>query len=484
MKKIVYLIALLICITSGIGIMAQNPLLWGMTSAGGTDTVGTLFKINGDGTGFQSLQSLNASTGNTPTGTLLYANNNKFYGVTETGGANNKGTIFSLDGSNVFTDVHDFTGNAGNVPRGKLLQADNGNLYGMTFYDDSIGAGVIFKYNPATNHFAKLATFNGTCNGKSPRGSLMQASNGKIYGLCQGGGSSQLGTLFSFDTITNVITNLHSFITSTGFNPFSNLIEASNGLLYGLGMYFGTSGPGTIFSFNTSTNVFTDLIHFNTADGGFPEGSFIQASNGKLYGLASGGGTNAKGVLFSYDITGNIISPLVMFNGTNGNQPTGSLIEASNHKLYGMTSLGGANNLGLVFSYNITTSLFTDLFDFNATNGAKPNGALIEAMTPTDAGIESYSSENDLFSMYPNPSSGIFTLSSDKIKIKEIKVMNVMGMEIRNYESGIKNGNSVIIDLGNEAKGVYFMEITSSPSQGLGNAESSPSIVYKKIIIQ
>src|SRR5437868_4549435 len=134
MKKGILLTAL----TCGLGwnsVNSQIPLLWGMTSQGGTDSIGTIFRINGDGNGFQTLHSCNAATGDSPWGSLLFANNHKFYGLTTVGGVNNKGTIFSMDTNYVYTNVHDFTGIAGSAPMGKLIQADNGNLYGMTFYD-------------------------------------------------------------------------------------------------------------------------------------------------------------------------------------------------------------------------------------------------------------------------------------------------------------------------------------------------------------
>src|SRR5205809_899801 len=83
---------------------------------------------------FQMLHSCDPATGESPGGSLLFANDHKFYGLTSVGGANNKGTVFSLDTNNVYTDLHDFTGMAGSAPIASLIQADNGKLYGMTFY--------------------------------------------------------------------------------------------------------------------------------------------------------------------------------------------------------------------------------------------------------------------------------------------------------------------------------------------------------------
>ncbi|MEI6488554.1 MAG: choice-of-anchor tandem repeat GloVer-containing protein [Bacteroidota bacterium] len=472
MKKTIRL-SILFALFTGIShftVNAQNPLLWGLTSAGGTDTIGTIFKIRGDGTGFQTMQSFTTATGYYPTGTLMVATDNKLYGVAESGGANNKGTIFSLDAANVLTNLHNFTGNAGNDPKGKLLRADNGNFYGMTFYDDSIGAGVIYKYNPVSHAYAKLATFNGTGNGQSPRGSLMQASNGKIYGMAQAGGANQYGTLISFDTITKVITNLHSFAVSSGYNPFGDLIQASNGLLYGLDMYVGSinATPGSIFSFDPATNTFTDKVHFNTANGGFPQGSLMQASDGKLYGMTSGGGSSFEGVLFRYDITGNLITVLANFTGLNGNQPKGNLFQASDGNLYGMTSLGGANNLGVIFKYNLNTSTYSVIHDFNGSQGSKPFGSLVE-YNPSGVGVQNFDSKDNSIGIYPNPSNGMVTITFSSVP-NELEVIDATGKTV--YATKPTN-LSTTLNLQNKAKGIYLIK-----------CRDSKTVTTQKIIIE
>jgi uncharacterized repeat protein (TIGR03803 family) len=470
MKKIVAVAGLSFVICSTLSLNAQIPLLWGMTSQGGTSNTGTVFKINGDGNGFQTLHSCSPAIGESPGGSLLFANNHKFYGLTSVGGANNKGTVFSLDTNNVYTDLHDFTGIAGSAPLASLIQADNGKLYGMTFYDDSIQAGTVFSFNPVTNAFAKLATFNGTGNGQSPRGSLMQASNGTIYGMAQGGGANQLGTLFSFDTVTNVITNLHSFDLNTGFNPFGNLMEAANGLLYGMTIYFGTSGPGTIFSFNPATNVYTDLVHFNLTNGSNPQGSLIEATNGKLYGLTFSGGSAAKGMLFCYDITANSITDLVTFTGANGGWPKGSLLQASDGKLYGMTSIGGANNSGIVFSYDLITNLFSDLHDFNGTDGAAPVASLIEALHPVSTAVVETQPEKETVEVYPNPVGDYFNLKYPVFYFKAtFRITDVTGRII--YVLNISDRNSIYpINTNFLQNGIYYWELSHDNSV-IGNGK-------------
>jgi uncharacterized repeat protein (TIGR03803 family) len=60
------------------------------------------------------------------------------------------------------------------------------------------------------------------------------------------------------------------------------------------------------------------------------------------------------------------------FNYANGGNPRGSLIQAADGKSYGMTSNGGSKESGVAFSYDLATSTYTKLSDFNGDNGSNP----------------------------------------------------------------------------------------------------------------
>ncbi len=85
-------------------------------------------------------------------------------------------------------------------------------------------------------------------------------------------------------------------IPNKGGQPYGSLIQASNGKLYGMtqGGVFNNDF-GTIFSFNPLTNIFENLYDFDIIVGAFPSGSLIQTSNGKLYGMTPRGGINGIG---------------------------------------------------------------------------------------------------------------------------------------------------------------------------------------------
>lgn len=163
--------------------------------------------------------------------------------------------------------------------------------------------------------------------------------------------------------------DLYDFNAPTGALPLGGVIQVS-GLLYGMTTNGGANGTGVIYSYNISTNIFTVLHDFANATGESSGGNLLLASNGLLYGLTLSGGANNDGVLFSYNISTGIYTNLFDFGGGAGTavQPQSTLIEVSGI-LYGTTAAGGANNTGTIFSYNIGTTTFTILHDFAITGG-------------------------------------------------------------------------------------------------------------------
>jgi uncharacterized repeat protein (TIGR03803 family) len=151
-------------------------------------------------------------------------------------------------------------------------------------------------------------------NGAYPHGTLLQASNGKLYGITSGG-QSGTGVIYSFDPISSTYSKLYEFDNYSGANGMSGLIQASDGKLYGMTPNGGLVdvqtnifGFGVIFSFDPASAIFTKLKDFNGSDGSHPGGSLLQLGDGKLYGMTSQGGTiDNSGVIFSYDpLKGNL----------------------------------------------------------------------------------------------------------------------------------------------------------------------------------
>src|SRR4051812_3023298 len=111
----------------------------------------------------------------------------------------------------------------------------------------------------------------------------------------------------------------------------------SQTLLLGTTSNGGVSSIGTVFKTDGNGNNFQSLHSLRTISGSYPNGSLIEASNGRFYGMTKEGGTANKGEIFEYDRTTNTYTSKHSFQGTDGSNPNGSLILTANGKFYGVT---------------------------------------------------------------------------------------------------------------------------------------------------
>ncbi len=175
---------------------------------------------------------------------------------------------------------------------------------------------------------------------------------------------------------------LHSFgATSLGY-PNGPLVQGSDGFLYGTTFYGGTNGAGTIYKISISGN-FKAIATFGGIFGANPFGPLIEGGDGNFYGLASRGGTNAGGVLFKVSPSGTQTILHNFTGGTDGSNPVGGLVQATDGNLYGTNDLGGAFGWGILFCYSpgaVPTgqTRFHVLHDFNPATGASPQVTLLQ----------------------------------------------------------------------------------------------------------
>lgn len=366
-------------------VQASDGKLYGMTYAGGSNGVGVIFSFDPSALVYTKLKDLNAASGSRPWGSLIQASDGKLYGLTETGGVNDLGVIFSfqIQGS-VYAKLKDLDNAGGCYPRSSFVQTADGKLY-ASMRRGGAGGGTIFSYTPATSAFLKLKDFFFE-DGFNPEGSLEKASNGKLYGETRSGGSqgsAEIGTLFSFDPVLLSYTKIRDFDYFTDGTGTGSVTQASDGKLYGLTSGGGNLQGGILFSYDPLTSAYTKLRDITSAtDGVNVSPGLFQATDGKLYGMtnAGGGGVITKGIIFSFNPSTSAISQLRSFDKSNGWSPYGSFIQAGNGKLYGMTAFGGDSDAGVIFSFDPITGGYGKLTDFNGALGARPYGSLIEAL--------------------------------------------------------------------------------------------------------
>ncbi len=384
-------------------VQATDGKLYGMTAQGGSTDDGTIFSFDPATLTYTRLTDFNGGDGEVPRGSLVQAANGKLYGLTSTGGGS--GNLFSFDPANlVLTNLTNFIGSNGRYPNGSLVQAKDGKLYGMTSSGGSAELGVVFSFDPTNSAEVKLKDFGTNTTGNSPYSGAIIGANGRLYGMTLRGGAYGLGTLYSFDPATSVFSKLKDFDGTNGSHPYGSLVQAKDGKLYGITEEGGTNGVGVIFSFDPATSVFTKLKDFDGTNGGNPYGSLVQASNSKLYGMTNSGGKNGLGVIFFFDPATAIYTKLQSFTGTNGSSPYGSFVQARDGKLYGMTAYGGTKGMGVIFSLNPTTGGSTKLKDFIGTDGSTPESNLVEASDGKLYGLTAYGGNSNagvIFSFTP-----------------------------------------------------------------------------------
>ena len=251
------------------------------------------------------------------------------WGMTESGGIYGSGVIFNYNMNNYYDSVvSTFSLDATKPQNSSLLLASDHNYYGMTPSGGQNGKGAIFRYKPNGKEIMLHNFGEAAPDGTSPYGSLIQASDGNLYGMTYGGGTFGKGTIFKY-TLAGIETVIYNFTGSTGANPYGSLTQAKDGYLYGMTYEGGANNQGTIFKCSTS-GVETVICNLVDSTGGFPHGSLIQGFDSNLYGMTTGGGKYGNGTIFSCKTTG---VKTVLHNfpnlSTDGAVPYGKIGRAS-----------------------------------------------------------------------------------------------------------------------------------------------------------
>jgi uncharacterized repeat protein (TIGR03803 family) len=332
-------------------IQGSDGNFYGTTTGGGPIGAGTVFKITA--TGDETvLYAFIGGDGIGPFGALVQGNDGNFYGTTSGGGPNFNGTVFKITPAGVETMLHSFTGGTtdGRDSGAALIQGSDGNFYGTTGYGGTSDNGTVFKITPAGVETVLYSFAGGTTDGSAPTAALIQGSDGNFYGTTGYGGTSNVGTVFKV-TPAGVETVLHSFanVLTDGNQPQAALIQGSDGNFYGTTGYGGTSNVGTVFKV-TPAGVETVFYSFTgaTTDGGGPQGALIQGSDGIFYGTTSSGGASNSGSFIKISTTGTESMVYSFNSGSEGQTPVG-MIQGSDGNFYGTTYSGGTSSRGTVF---------------------------------------------------------------------------------------------------------------------------------------
>ncbi len=337
---------------------------------------------------FTSLHSFKGPDGANPYTSFAQGPNGILYGTTIDGGPDGSGSIFAMDTFGDVLPLWNFCSNCsdGQFPVAPLVLAPDGYLYGTTQSGGTNGGfGTIFKISPTGGPLITLHSFS-AIDGASPYSSLLPATDGNLYGTTNGGGVNNVGTIFKVTT-TGQLTTLYNFCSAVncgdGQFPVGPLIQGTDGNIYGTthagGNTLCQNGCGTIFRI-TPGGSYTTLHRFNKSDGDYPYGGVVEGLNGELYGTTGSGGANQAGSVFTLSPNGTLTT-IHSFDGAGGGASPYAMSLGSDSNFYGTTSAGGIYGVyGTIFEIT-PDGTFTTLHSFDIKDGAVPYTGLLQSTT-------------------------------------------------------------------------------------------------------
>ena len=260
-------------------------------------------------------------------GDLVWDQQGNIYGTTRAGGVSNLGTVFQLTKSGdtwTETPIYSFSGAPdGADPVGGVIVDADGTVYGTTVVGGlhncrGVDCGTVYKltYTPGIGwHETILYTFTGGDDGANPAAGLTLDAAGNLYGATTNGGSQAGGTIFelvrSGDTYAFKV--IYSIVGTPGFpnsGPAANLTRDAAGNFYGTTVGDGKFLSGSVFKLTNTQQTarsphgvsgwkYTTLHDFTGGDGGNQPFSAVTIdTDGTLYGTASMGGSQLRGVVW------------------------------------------------------------------------------------------------------------------------------------------------------------------------------------------
>ena len=244
-------------------------------------------------------------------------------------------------------------GNSGAFELSALAEGSDGNFYGVSAFGGAGGYGYVYKVIRRTGRIIHLHDFSYT-DGATPRGKLVQGTDGDFYGTTEAGGANmsdycyagqlyqkgRCGVAFKVSS-GGSFTKLHDFYTAADSylaDPSNGMIQASDGNFYGIAMVDFPRVNAAVFRMTadgTTIPIYqipSDLLSYS---------GLIQGVDGYLYGTTGGdGAAYGSGMFFRISLAGAFQS-LHVFSGSDGATPSGTLMQGKDGAFYGTTQYGG-----------------------------------------------------------------------------------------------------------------------------------------------
>lgn len=480
-------------------LLYYNNKIYGSTVFGGTNNGGVLFEFNPTTNVYTKLLDFSLTTTGTNLGPLIVRNgilygNMQYY---QPPVGSNYGAVFTYNPTN-----NNFTTCPLNIgytqPKGQLVDNNDGTLTGISTFRPGVSssAGGVFKYNIGTNTFVNFIQNIPTVNGNFLQDIRFYNSN--YYILAQRTNNSDAGTVLEYSSSGSLNTRATLNTGTTGTQPIG-FLTPYNGKLYGVtydGLFGNLSKQGTIFEYNPlSPYTVTTKYEFLQASGQVPTCGLLLYNN-KFYGLTQAGGSTGidqVGVLYEFDPTTNVYTQKVTFNFANGASPntaaliaapTGSVVPIKLISFTAKEKTGAAyltwetayelnnkgyniqhSNDGITFenigfvpskgnSSNNTNYEFTDFKQSLGKNYYRLQQVDIDGkITYSNIEIVVIKITKNTINIYPNPTSKIINIDT-WAKIETVELFDITGKKLKTYLA-----SQTKIDVSEFANGIYILKI-------------------------
>jgi uncharacterized repeat protein (TIGR03803 family) len=215
--------------------------LYGAASGSGSGGC-VVFAVDTNGGNYRILHTFtNVPDGFFPFGGVVL-NNGVLYGTTQLGGTNSTGTIFSINtngtGYQVLYNFGNFSTD-GVYPKAELL-FDGGYLYGGTITSGRGGGGTLFRLSSNGSGFTVIHSFTNSSAGGSYLSHGVIKIGSVLFGSTYQGGISNVGTLFS-EQLSPVITAQPQNASATNGLSASFTVTATDETVTNYQWFFNTS---------------------------------------------------------------------------------------------------------------------------------------------------------------------------------------------------------------------------------------------------
>ncbi len=345
------------------------------------------------------LANFNGYNGNGP-GNLLTDANGNLYGTTYSSIGTNSDIVFELQNTGsgysapIMIASYPITDE---IYPTQMIMDSAGDLYGIfdSWAAPTSYSTVVELKKTASGYSVPigLAGFLDNSSYGGPVGAVAVDSAGDVFGTTKYGGVNNNGTLFEIVPSSSSATGygnpvtLVDFTGANGTLPEGNLIVDSSGNLFGTTGQGGANGYGTVFELVKSASGYSSapvtLTSFDSTND-FPD-SLIMDSAGDLFGTTEYGGPDTVGTVFELVKSASGYSApvtLAIFSRSSDGAYPGSLVMDKAGDLFGVTNLGGANDLGTVFEMVKSASGYSapvTIYTFDSLNGAEPTSLLINS---------------------------------------------------------------------------------------------------------